>query len=134
MEDQYVQLVKAIGEMIYNLEKRMNERFDRLEKRLDALENRMDALEKRMDTLENRMDKLECRMDKLENYVYAMDEKLSKDINLNRKEITCLREYISDRLDYLTGSQKIVLDTLARHEMRLEKLESQRPLSQPAAG
>ncbi len=121
----------AIGQLIDEKLKPVEERLDRLEARMDRIEERMDRLEAsverlearverleasverleaRMDSLETRVDRLEARMDSLEERVGELE-----------KEVTALKQKVGDLETQVVGI-KVYLDT--RMEPRMKNLES----------
>lgn len=100
----------AIGQLIDEKLKPVEERLDRLEASVERLEARMDSLEIRMDRIEERMDRLEARVDSLEERVGELE-----------KEVTALKQKMGDLETQVVGI-KVYLDT--RIEPRLKNLES----------
>lgn len=98
-----------VQELLFELEKVMNARFDSIDCRLDSMSNRFDSMINRFDSIINRFDSLDDNFDSIDNRFDSIDlqlkergsllNKIDKNMNLLiskthdvKKEIECLKD------------------------------------------
>ncbi len=68
------ELLNAIGTMLTERLKPIENKLEDVDKRLDTIEGRLDVIERRLDAMDKRFDVIEGRLDVIEGRLEAMDE------------------------------------------------------------
>lgn len=104
----FVEPQAFISHALHGLEKRIDDRGDRLEGRLGRLEVRFEKLEVRVGAVEGRLDRVELRLDKIDDRLDKVDGRLDK---------------IDERLEKVEGRLHTIDDRLEKIDERLGSID-----------
>ena len=62
---------------LYELERRLDHRFEVVDNRLDGLDHRLDRVDHRLDGMDHRLDRMDARLDGMDTRLGGMDARLS---------------------------------------------------------